>query len=375
MPHAVVEAANSLTSQSAAAVSSSLGVGVEATSPAQVATGIAASIVRATATVSLAAAATTRSAVRFESSVCNRQQWRHGGRGDWRRRRRRGVSHRVGTSRALEAVVSQTAPERRDQGRPLLGRRRVEAEEYSQGKRRPQQNAGAIGKRLLFCRSIGSSAQERLTKAAALLKTWEIDAADVTLEEEIGDGGQAVVMRGQWKGMEVAAKQPRRRGSVRGSAAAAVQMETFIRREVRALSRVRHPNVVKLYGSCLSPTPMVLMAYAPHGTLQDAVDDLRFQTNEDVVRLLAGIARGMEAVHAHNIIHLDLKPENVLIGPLDTPWVTDFGLSTSSNQNSMSVSSVGGRGTMAFKAPDLFANPPVVLPAALVPLCRPLVDC
>ena len=109
---------------------------------------------------------------------------------------------------------------------------------------------------------------------------------------------------------------------------------------------------------------MVLMAYAPGGTLQDALDVNKFQSNSEIVRLLAGIARGMEAVHAHKIIHLDLKPENVLIGPRDVPWITDFGLSTSSNMASMSQSSAGGRGTLPFKAPELFSHPPVISQAA-----------
>ena len=137
-----------------------------------------------------------------------------------------------------------------------------------------------------------------------------------------------------------------------------------VRREVRALSRVRHPNVIRLYGACFEPEPLVLMAFAPSGTLQDALDDNLFQSNTEVGRLLGGIARGMAAVHAHKIIHLDLKPENVLIGPLAVPWITDFGLSTSANMTSMSQSSAGGRGTLPFKAPELFTHPPRVSPAA-----------
>ena len=115
-----------------------------------------------------------------------------------------------------------------------------------------------------------------------------------------------------------------------------------VRREVRALSRVRHPNVLRLYGACFDPSPMVVMAYAPSGTLQDAVDNGHFDGITAIARLLAGVARGLEAVHAHKIIHLDMKPENVLIGPNSVPWITDFGLSTSANMTSMSQSSAGG---------------------------------
>jgi len=216
-----------------------------------------------------------------------------------------------------------------------------------------------------------ASAKARMTRAQELLKAWELDVREITiLEKQLGEGGQGVVVRGLWHGIEVAIKQPRppkgRTGkrNAFGSTSALDSYNQALRREVRALSRVRHPNVIKLHGVCFGPAPMLLMSYAPSGTLQDALDDHKFQTPSEMVRLLAGIARGMEAVHAHKIIHLDLKPENVLIGPLDVPWITDFGLSTSSNMTSMSQSTVGGRGTLPFKAPELFAHPPHVGPEA-----------
>ena len=133
-----------------------------------------------------------------------------------------------------------------------------------------------------------------------------------------------------------------------------------MRREVRALARVRHPNVVRLYGACIEQPPCLVMAFAAGGALDDAVREGRFASNAAVVTLLAGIARGMEAVHAHKVIHLDLKPANVLLGPTDVPWVTDFGLSASSNVGSLSNSSAGGRGTLYYKAPVMFAFPPHV---------------
>ena len=226
---------------------------------------------------------------------------------------------------------------------------------------------------LTLSEGASASAKARMTRAQELLKAFEVDASEITTFEKLGEGGQAVVLRGWWHGIDVAVKQPRppkesrRKPSSRGAIGSTSVHDSFkqaLRREVRALSRVRHPNIIKLHGACFEPTPMILMSYAPSGTLQDALDDHQFQTPSAIVRLLAGIARGMEAVHAHKIIHLDLKPENVLIGPLDVPWITDFGLSTSANMTSMSQSTVGGRGTLPFKAPELFAHPPHVGPEA-----------
>merc|ERR1719389_975450 len=190
----------------------------------------------------------------------------------------------------------------------------------------------------------------KMRHATELLEAWKLDPSELVYGDKVGAGGQADVYLGRWQGLPVAIKKQRGSDQRKTSEAALRSITQAVRREVRALARVRHPNVVRLYGACVEQPPCLVMAYAAGGTLDDAVREGRFASNTVVATVLAGVARGMEAVHAHNIIHLDLKPENVLLSADNVPWVTDFGLSTSSNLNS--------------KAPELFAFPPVMSSAA-----------
>ena len=77
------------------------------------------------------------------------------------------------------------------------------------------------------------------------------------------------------QGLPVAIKKQRGGDQRKTSEAALRSITQAVRREVRALARVRHPNVVRLYGACMEQAPCLVMAHAAGGALDDAVRDGR----------------------------------------------------------------------------------------------------
>src|SRR5215813_13858309 len=72
--------------------------------------------------------------------------------------------------------------------------------------------------------------------------------------------------------------------------------------------------------------PWLATAYVPGPSLADAVDAQGPLPVDSVLTLAAGLAEGLEAIHAAGLVHRDLKPSNVLLAE-DGPRVIDFGIS------------------------------------------------
>jgi len=135
--------------------------------------------------------------------------------------------------------------------------------------------------------------------------------------------------------------------------------------EAVLLSRIGHPNIVRVFDANVLETPQGLcgfftMEYVPGGSLDRfwhsyGASLIPIETTVDIMRQ---ICRGMSLAHAEEppIIHRDIKPQNILVGyEADglRARVSDFGLAKTVNPLTLLATAAG---TLAFKPPETFSR-------------------
>jgi serine/threonine protein kinase len=116
------------------------------------------------------------------------------------------------------------------------------------------------------------------------------------------------------------------------------QDEVFLRRfrrEVKAAQKIEHPNVVPVLDDGVEGgLPYLVQRLIPGGSLADRVQASGPLGLEEAVRLLAGAASGIDALHGAGLVHRDIKGANILLEG-DTPYVSDFGLAKDSQASNL----------------------------------------
>ncbi|MDF1799511.1 MAG: serine/threonine-protein kinase [Planctomycetota bacterium] len=136
-------------------------------------------------------------------------------------------------------------------------------------------------------------------------------------------------------------------------------LKHLVLREARAGGLSTHPNVVTtLAVGTFRGMPWIAQELIDGScTLKDFLDDLRAsdQIPEGYYRLaadfVAQLADGLQAAHEGGVIHRDVKPQNVLIGPDDRPKLADFGLARVEGDSVFSRSG-DFAGTYAYMSPE-----------------------
>ena len=134
------------------------------------------------------------------------------------------------------------------------------------------------------------------------------------------------------------------------------QARNSLKRELAALLAVRHDRIPKLYDWNIDgETCFAAIQYFPAGSLADAWPFLGRLSAEQTWRLLSDLTQALGAAHRASVLHLDVKPSNVLLDGNGGYVLTDFGVSHSSrmskgllHQGQLSI----GLGTHGYRAPE-----------------------
>ena len=132
--------------------------------------------------------------------------------------------------------------------------------------------------------------------------------------------------------------------------------ERFIKRFKRESSQVinlDHPNIVHVYNvGDYKQQPFIVMEYVKGKTLKDYLRENGALSPEVAVHLMKQLAEGVLYAHENNIIHRDLKTQNIMITDDQIIKITDFGIALSSNEADITQTNTI-MGSVHYLAPEL----------------------
>src|SRR6266496_2748143 len=127
-------------------------------------------------------------------------------------------------------------------------------------------------------------------------------------------------------------------------------------REAQTLARLSHPHIVRILDFAIQDgTPFLVMEYAPGGTLRSLHPKATQVPLEAVVSYVTQVASALQYAHDQNLVHRDVKPENMVLGSRSEVLLSDFGLAMLAPHSSAGSTEAMERplaGTSPYLAPE-----------------------
>lgn len=133
--------------------------------------------------------------------------------------------------------------------------------------------------------------------------------------------------------------------------------------ELANVYNLNHSNLLKpQHVDNWKGMPYLIMPFCPQGSCHRVIGKI---SEEDAWKILHDVAAGLAYLHAHEIIHQDIKPDNILIDKNGHYVITDFGISVKSRstlRKSMNVAT--NAGTTCYMGPERFSKDPAPIKAS-----------
>jgi serine/threonine protein kinase len=134
--------------------------------------------------------------------------------------------------------------------------------------------------------------------------------------------------------------------------------------EMKVIGRIHHKNLVRLLGYCQEgPNRLLVYEYMSNGSLADVLFTPIKLSWDERIEIACHIARGLIYLHEEcepQIIHCDIKPQNILMDENRIPKISDFGLAKLLMAD-QSKTFTDPRGTKGYVAPEWYRNLPVTV--------------
>ncbi|HZU02946.1 MAG TPA: serine/threonine-protein kinase [Ktedonobacteraceae bacterium] len=178
---------------------------------------------------------------------------------------------------------------------------------------------------------------------------------DYQIVRLLGEGGSAEVYLGKHVHLRSLAAI-----KVLRTKLVARERDTFMR-EARIIAELDHPAIVRVLDSGFDQEcPYVVMNYAPGGTLRQRHPEGSRLPLGQVVTYVVQVAAALQYAHERQLIHRDVKPENMLLGRDDQVLLGDFGIALVSSASITQQGSQAMAGSVAYMAPEQIMGKPEV---------------
>ncbi|HNT55313.1 MAG TPA: bifunctional serine/threonine-protein kinase/formylglycine-generating enzyme family protein [Anaerolineaceae bacterium] len=202
----------------------------------------------------------------------------------------------------------------------------------------------------------------------------DIVLRDYEIEAFIGEGGFGEVYRV----LDIHLQQPFALKIIRRNPAVAEEHYEKARQrfmlEARLGALLNHPNIVRVIKFAPDEATgllVLVMEYAPGGSLADRLQGGNIQSVSDTLRIGKQIASGLGALHSQDVVHRDIKPSNILFDAAGMAKIADLGLAqmagvrlTEASNSGSTLSWQTSPGTPAYMSPEQTRGIPYVTPAS-----------